>query len=234
MDTEIKVPSQWRIRSTTRIVAAIAAIAVLGYWGYGAYREHETRKALVTMLKDTSQRLSDAFRNEAEAQLASIPDTVGKLEARAAQIDRYYSTVRRMESSAAPELREAAEDYLLTAREIMRRVAAIHRSRMVLSESRTTLVNHMRSDRGGVTWPGEAVRARERVEHDFREFGLASGALARLLESFPASQAKIAPYVEKTLLIDENLVKKARARLLASLKQTGSEVDKITNLDAYR
>lgn len=234
MDTEIKVPSQWRVKSTARIVAAIAAIALLGYWGYGAYREHETRKALVVMLKDTSQRLRDAFRNEAEAQLASIPDTVGKLETRAAEIDRYYSRARRMKSSSMPELREAAEDYLLTAREIMRRVATIHRSRMVLSESRTTLVNHMRSDRGGMTWPGEAVRARERVERDFREFRLASEALAKLLESFPASQSKIAPYVERTLLIDEKLVREARARLLASLKQTGGEIDKITNLDAYR
>lgn len=234
VDTDIKVPLQWRLRSTARILVAIAAISALGYWGYGAYKQYETRKTVVAMLKDTSQRLRDAFTNEAEAQLASIPDTVGKLDSRTAEIDRYYSRLRRMDASSVPELQEAADDYLLTAREIMRRVAAIHRSSMVLSESRTTLVNHMRSDRGGMTWPGEAVRARERVEHDYREFRLASEALVRLLETFPASQAKIAPYVEPALLIEESLVKHASARLLATSKQTAVEIEKITNLDAYR
>lgn len=225
---------QARTKSIAIAVVALLAVSVLGYWGYSVYKERELRKAVIAMLEDTSQRVRGALKNEASAQLASIPGTVSRLEAHAAEIDRDYTKLRRMDSSAVRELREAADGYLLTGREILRRLAAIHRSRIMLAESKQAILDHMGSDRGAASWPRDAVRAKERIDQDYREYKLAAAALAKVLQSFPGSQAKIAPHAEAGLVIDGSLVSAARKRVLEDSEQRAAEIKKITDLDTYR
>jgi hypothetical protein len=131
-------------------------------------------------------------------------------------------------------LAEAADDYLLTSREILKRLVNAQRYRQLLSESLPALIQHTRADNRTGAWVQEAVKARERVNKDHRDLSLATGALDQLLQSFPASQKKIAPFVDPAVLIDDGAIAAARARALEAAKRVSAEIEKTRQPDAFR
>jgi hypothetical protein len=159
---------------------------------------------------------------------------VRKLDEQTAGADRNLAALKSMDASRQAALAEAADDYLLTAREILKRLAGVQRYRQLLAESLQALVGHMRADDHSGAWVQQAVKAHERVKKDHRDLGLATGALDKLLQSLPESQKKIAPYVEAGALIGDDAISAARARALDSLKQYTAEIEKTARLDAFR
>ncbi len=127
-----------------------------------------------------------------------------------------------------------ADDYLLTSREILKRLAAGQRYRVLLSEGLQARIEHMRADDHSGAWVQQAVKARERANKDHRDLALAAGALDKLLQSLPAAQKKIAPYVEPAVLIEDGAVEAARARVLEAAKLATAEIEKTRQLDAFR
>lgn len=223
-------------RNKTVAIALVSALAAsaLGYWGYSAHQKRELHKAVVALVTDTSARLRDALNIEAGLPPADPAATVRKLDEHAAAVDRNLTEIKRMDASRNLALADATDSYLLTVREILRYQASSHWFRLGLSESTQALRDHMRADDRSGSWVREAVRAKEQVNTDYRDYRLASDAFRTLLESFPADQAKIAPYVGASPLIDQNLVGTARERALEVSKQAAGEMEKIKQLDAYR
>jgi hypothetical protein len=88
----------------------------------------------------------------------------------------------------------------------------------------------MRADNHTSAWVQQAVKAKERTNKDFRGYARAAEALDRFLETFPASQARIVPYVAASALIANELTEKARHGVLASAKQAAAEVEKMDRL----
>ena len=78
------------------------------------------------------------------------------------------------------------------------------------------------------------MRLRERVDQDYREYRLAAEALAGLIDSLPASQGKIADQLNSSALIEPQAITSARTRVLEDARRTAAEVEKLTNLAAYR
>jgi len=212
---------------------ALALLAVLGYWGYGAYTQLEARRSAAALIKDTAERLRQALRLEADGRTPTV-EVVGEFDSHLAAVDRNYSELRRLDPGALGGLAAAADDYVITAREILRRLAISNRARLSLASSSETLRNHMRSDRGAAAWPGEAVRQRERVDHDYRDYRLAAATLVKLIDSFPASQSLVTPYVEPALLIEPGILAAARVAAATSAKAIATEIGDLTKLETHR
>lgn len=217
-------------RNKTVAIALVAVIALAaGWWGYGEHQKRELRKSIVGLIADTGARMRAAL-----TATDSGPEAARKFEEHSAAAEKNLSALKGMNASRETALAEAADDYLLTCREILKRYVNVQRSRQLLSESLPALIEHMRSNNRSGAWIQEAVKARERVNKDYRDLNLATNTLDTLLQSFPASQKKIAPYVDRAELIDDGTVTTARTRALDAAKQAAADLEKTRQLDAFR
>lgn len=230
----MNIISEHRIKVLVAVLVAVATGSAFGYWGYGEYRAYELRSEITELVKDASVRLRESLSVDPNGPSAHTTDTLRKLYDNAVAVDAHYQKLRATDYSPLTAFAEAADDYLLTSREILLRRASSQRNRVKLAESMQALQNHMRADDRTGTWITHAVRAKEKVEEDYRDYRLTADALGKLLASFSASQALIEPHVEASLLIDDALVEHARERMHEASRQTAAEIEKIANLNFYR
>jgi hypothetical protein len=218
---------------TAAVILLPLVVAAVGYWGYGEHKKRELPKTVSALVHNASQRLEDALSSDGEATGAS-PEAAHRLDQHLVAVDRHLLRLRGMDATTIEEFANAADDYLLTAREILRRRASDHHYRMQLSESTQALRHHMRSDNRTGAWITQAVQTKEQVAADYRDYRLTTEALAKLLGLFSASRAKLAPHVDHRLLADENVVAAARSRALEAFRQITDEVERTGQLNAYR
>ena len=211
-------------------VALIVAVTLLS-WGYSAHKKSGASKTIHALVTDTSARLRDALESEAAPPPTDRARLVKKLDDHAASADVSLQTLKRLD--AAPvALADAADDYIVTAREILKKQADSHRYRLLLADSSQALRVHMRHDNRTRAWIQEAVKAKERVNKDYRGYNLNAGLLDNLLGSFAASQKKIAPHAGRAILIEGSLVADARGRVQEDMKAVEAEFEKLTRIAA--
>lgn len=224
-------------RTRTLAIAAVALVVAvaLAYWGYSAYqKKRDANQAVVALVTDSGVRLRDALGIETAPTTTDRTRFLKKLDEHAATADHNLQTAKRASAAADLALGDAADDYLLTVREILKRHAESYRYRVLLAESAQALQGHMRADNRTSAWVQEAVKARERVSNDFRGYRVAASTLDKLLDTYAASQTKIAPYVEPRLLIPATLVDEARKRVQDDLRQATAEIEKTRQTEAFR
>ena len=220
-------------RTAALLAAALVGASALGYWGVSTYRKSELQKAVTALVKDTSERLQAALAIETGTMPAD--QTVGRLDDHAQEVDKHVLELRDMSASPDRALVDAAEEYMLTVRQILRNQAASHRYRIQVSASDRALRDHMRSaKRRSGSWIQEALRAKDRLEKDYSDYRLSAEALSRLLESYPDARKKLALHVGGALLADEGTAATARKRALENSKRVASEVEKARQLAAVR
>ena len=208
------------------LFAAVALVvaAVFGYWAYGTHKKSEVSKTAMALAQETGRHLQEALSTEPGRPST---ETVQAVTEYAAAASRNLEAVKRLNAAGNQALVDAVDDYLLTSREILGRQAASYRFRGQLLASTQALRDHMRADNRTGAWVREAVQAKERVEKDYRDYASATEALDKLLESFPASVAKLAARSRAPALVDERLIAEARKRSSAALQQATDEVEKI-------
>jgi tetratricopeptide (TPR) repeat protein len=210
-------------KRTLIIVGALVVAAGLGWM----FKRHVDRSAVLALVKDTGTRLKEALA----VPTAAGPDAVQKLDGHAAAAEKNRAALKRLDAAGRQALMDAADDYLLTGQEILRRQAAAHRNRLLLTESLRALRAHFRADRGAGSWVREAVRLRGQVEKHYGEYSLAAETFDKLLESLPASQAKVAFLDSGMPIAEGNLIEDARKRSQEALKRATSEVEGSRRLD---
>ncbi len=203
------------------IVLAVVVAAVIAYWGYTTYKQRVLDATTVASIEDASQRLRAALNAGAPGTIAM--QAAERIGADAEEVDRRLQALRRAGPASDMALVDAADSYLLTARELLKRIAGGHKQRLMLADSSQALRNHMRVDTRTGAWVSEAVRGKARMDKDFRGFRIDTEMTDKLLASFHESQNKIAPYVGAAVLIDEKLVAEARQRANAELKRATAE-----------
>jgi len=205
------------------IVAAVIVIAALALWGYSAYRAHVTRSTIVAMVTDAAGRVKSALAQDASG-----------FDAAAHAVEKDAAALRKLDTSSMLPLADAADGYLVTVREILRRRAAMQSAGDRQVKELEALTQHVQSDRGRADWPQEAVRLRENLDRTFREYRIATESYAALLETLPGAQAKMAGQVKSLPLADEKSLKEARAAALDALARADQNIRRVTQLDAYR
>src|SRR6266705_785296 len=183
----------------------------------------------------TAALLAAALAVAIETGTMPADQTVGRLDDHAQEVDKHVLELRDMSASPDRALVDAAEEYMLTVRQILRNQAASHRYRIQVSASDRALRDHMRSaKRRSGSWIQEALRAKDRLEKDYSDYRLSAEALSRLLESYPDARKKLALHVRGALLADEGTAATARKRALENSKRVASEVEKARQLAAVR
>ncbi|MGH8660748.1 MAG: hypothetical protein ACREUB_03180 [Burkholderiales bacterium] len=214
------------------MIAAIAlVVAAVVYFSYGTYRKIETGKEGLALAQDTARRLQEALNVEPGRPSAETVQAIGE---HADAASRNLEALRRHNATGKPELMDALDDFILTGREVLVRQAAIHRFRQQFFASSQALRDHMRADNRTGAWVREAVRRKDRVEKDYRDYQAAAEALDKLLESFPGAQAKLASRSGSAPLLDDKLFAEARKRSNAALKQATDEVQRIRQIAVPR
>ncbi|HUF81280.1 MAG TPA: hypothetical protein VMN03_09115 [Burkholderiales bacterium] len=215
-------------------VAALVAASALGYWAYSGHKKREFDKTILTLAADTGTRLRDALAIETAPPTADRGSFLRKLDGHAATLDRNLKTLRGSGSGSNLALTDAADDYLLTAREILKRQADSRRHRLLLQDSARALREHMRADNRSGAWVRQAVEAKNRVNTNYHAYVQASDALDLLLGTLRASQAKIAPYVAPDLLIADGVIDEARRRAREDKNHTAAEFERLQRIGASR
>src|SRR5687768_2480649 len=132
--------------SRTRTLAIGLAIAILaataGYWAYSSSQKRELRAAVSVILHDVSPRMREALTLEVSLPPTGRLGTGAQLEQHAAAVDQRLQQLKRLDGAPDFQLFDAADSYLLTVREILRRQAASNRHRQSLSETLEALRAH--------------------------------------------------------------------------------------------
>ncbi|HYC47519.1 MAG TPA: hypothetical protein VED01_18750 [Burkholderiales bacterium] len=202
-------------------IAVAVAVVLLSVWVYRVYQKHMARDATLASVRDAGERLRKALSGSSDA-----PD----FERDAAAVDAHVTALRKRDVTAIQPLADAADDYLVTAREILRREAAMKSAAEGLAKHLDALAQHIQRDRGRGDWTQLAVRLRAEVDREAREYRIAAESYAAIVESLPTSQTRVAPYVDPALLLDDESVKAARERALDALARTEENVRRIANL----
>jgi len=222
-------------RTTALGLAALVIVSALGYWGISAYRKSQLQRAVTALVQDSSERLRGALAVETEAVHDDTARMVQRLDDQAQEVDKHVIELRGMSASLNPSLVYAAEEYLLTVRQILRNQAASHRYRIQVSASEQALRDHMRTaNRRSGNWIKEAVRAKDRMEKEYFDYRISVDAFGRLLESYPATRKKLAQQVGAGLLVEEAVAANARKRVLATSKRVADDVERARQLAAVR
>ena len=222
-------------RTTALGLAALVIASALGYWGVSAYRKGQLQKAVTALVRDSSERLRAALAVEMEAVAGDTAQMVGNLDDHAQEVDKHVIELRGMSASPNRALVDAAEEYILTVRQILRNQAASHRYRIQVTASERALRDHMRtSNRRSGTWIQEALRAKDRMEKEYFDYRLSVDTFGRLLESYPATRRKLALQVGAGLLVDEAAAANARKRALANSRRVADDVERARQLAAVR
>ncbi len=222
-------------RTTALGLAALLIASVLGYWGVSAYRKGQLQRAVTALVQDSSERLQGALAVETEAVHDDTAPMVRRLDDQAQEVDKHVIELRGISASPNQALVDAAEEYMLTVRQILRNQAASHRYRIQVSASEQALRDHMRTaNRRSGNWIKEALRAKDRMEKEYFDYRISVDAFGRLLESYPATRKKLALQVGAGLLVEEAVAANARKRVLATSKRVADDVERVRQLAAVR
>lgn len=217
-------------RTIAAALVAILAVSSLGYWALSAYQKSDLQKSVTVLVRDSSDRMKAAFAIQTETA-----QTVVRLDDHAQEVDKHLIELRGLRVSPNRPLADAAEEYMLTVRQILRNQAASHRYRVQMVASDKALRDHMRtSARRTTAWMQEALRGKDRMEKDYLDYRLSVEAYERLLESLPETSKKLALHVGAGPLADPAAVADARRRALENLKRAAGEVERARQLAVGR
>jgi len=201
------------------IALAVAVVAIIAYWGFTAHKKRELDNTVAASVQDANQRLRSALTVSAGPLEAVTMQVAERISTDAEEVDRRLQAIKKMETSSNFALVDRADSYLLTVREILKRLAGSHRNRLLLAESTQALRDHIRVDTRTGTWVSEAVRSKARMDKDFRDYRIDSEMADKLLESFPQEEKKVASFLGRTDMIEARLIDDARSRSSTALKQ---------------
>lgn len=199
------------------IAAAVVALVILaaaGFWMRGVAKQHTEQTRLFELLGDTTGRLREALAPQAQASLVE-------------RIDQNLKAVQ----SGGSDLAEAAELYIVNAREIARRRVESERLEQEAAASRAALEAHMaRGARRNSAWFNGALELKKRVERKHSDLDIALKALDELLYELPESEKPLAPHVPPAVLLDAAAREAARRQAQLEAKRATAALQRARDL----
>jgi hypothetical protein len=194
---------------------ALLVLLAAGYWLHAAWDKRAQQQKVAELLRETTEDLRRGLAPRAPPSLVARIDE--NLQAAKAPRD--------------PQFAEAAELYILGAREIVRRRIEAERLEREAAQSREALAAHMASRaRRGEGWFRGALELKQRVEREHRDLDLTLKVLDELLYSLPESENQLAAHVERAVLLPEQERSEARKQLEIEARRATAALEKARGL----
>ena len=209
------------MRLTAPLPIAVLAIvgAVIGYTMWGQHQKLQQERAVTALVSDTTTQLRQALTATPTREMFS----------------RIDGNLRSLKAPRQPELADAAEHYILGAREIVRRRLDAARFAQQAAAGRQALTAHMSAaggSRRGEAWFRTALDLKKKVEREHFELDVTLKALYELLGSLPDAEKRLAPH--RALLLEEPLRAQAREQARADAERAAAELEKVRRLAEAR
>jgi hypothetical protein len=195
--------------------AGLLVVAVAGVFIFRGHQQRTEQRQIAALVADTTEQLRQALTNGSSREIA-------------ARIDGHLQSAK---SARGSPLADAAEHYLLGAREIVRRRADSDRLEREAAAGRRSLASHMnRSGRRDTGWIRDAADLKRRVERDHADLGRSLKALDELLYSLDDAKKRLAPHLDASLMLDDEALRAARARTQEEAKRAADELEKMRRI----
>jgi hypothetical protein len=211
------------------IIAAVAIFAgVVAFAGYGTYQKRELHARVIEIVAAASGQLDEALSVDVNVPSAGLADG---LDDKVAQAESSLRQLRALGAHRDPALVEAADPYVASVLEVLRRQAGAARHRARFTEDRKLLDAHMagvgtRSE----SWFAEAIRLRQRLDQDYYDYQLTVTSLGNMLGGLVPARRKLADILPTVPLPPETAVKQARERTLAGADAAKQELEQARRL----
>jgi len=217
-----------RLKRIITAATAVLFLAVLAYGAYAAHQKRELRARVVEIVADSSRKLDETLG----ANIAVPPAGLGeRLEAGVARIDGSLQKLRALPARRDPELVDAADPYVASVLEVLRRQAGAARHRVRFVQDREALEAHMaRVGARSETWIAEAIRLKKQLEQDHYDYQLTVTSLGNMLGGLIDARRTIALQLPAVPLPEEAAIDRARARSLAAAGTAKDELEKARRL----
>jgi len=195
------------------LLAGVGAIMV-GYASYAAWQKHAQQRRVAALVGDTTVKLREALRTP-------TPDIVAALDA----------NLKATHASRDPAFADAAEHYIIGAREITRRLVAVRFIEREAAASRAALTGHMaHSARRSDAWLRDAIELKKRVERQHYDLDLTLKGLDDLLFTMPAAEKQLEPRVGTAALLAPTVLDATRKQLQVDSQRANAELLKVRQL----
>jgi len=201
------------------LIAALVIAGAVGYTMYGQHQRLQQERAVTALVADTTTQLRQALTATPTREMFS----------------RIDGNLRSLKAPRQPELADAAEHYILGAREIVRRRLDAARYAQQAAASRQALTAHMNAAGGGrrgEAWFRTALDLKKKVEREHFDLDLTLHALYDLLGSLPDAETRLAPH--RAVLLEEPLREQAREQARADAERAAAELEKVRRLAEAR
>lgn len=196
------------------IIAAL--VAGLAYMAYVATQKRSQQRHVQELVRDTTDKLRQVLVAK------TAPNLVAALEA----------NLQAAKAPRDPKLADAAEHYIIGAREIARRRADVERLSREAAVSRQALASHMsHAAHRNQAWMRNALALKKRVENDHFNLGLSLKALDELLFTLSDAEQRLAPHVGRELLIEASLRDSARKQAQDQLHRAADDLDRARRIN---
>src|SRR5258708_18140284 len=202
------------------VAALVIAGAVIGYTMYIKYQKVQQERAVGALVADTTTQLREALTAAPTQEIFS----------------RIDANLRSLKAPRQPDLADAAEHYILGAREIVRRRLEAARLAQQAAASRQALTAHMNvaGGRRGQASFRTAIALKKKGEREQFDLDVTLKALQELLGSLPDAEKRLAPQVSPALLLEERLRVRAREQARKDAEREAAELEKVRRLAEAR
>lgn len=211
------------------MLIALALLGLAAIFAFVAWDRHQTGQ----LADATLQKISAATRDLRAAANVKVSATV--IAASAARIDQDLAALRNASTARILLLAAGADGYLLSARELLRRQAVMLELREKIGGGIIAFRDHLLTgNRAAASWTGEAVRLKNRIEQDFREFQRTVDAHTKIADGFPEARRALAALAPEDQLIKDTEIAAARDAALVAAKALEAEVEATRRIAAPR
>jgi hypothetical protein len=190
-------------------IIALTALALIGYAVYAGAQKKAQQRQVIAIVEDTTGKLRQALAEKSSAEL----------------VDALDANLKAARAPRDPQLSNAAEHYILSAREIARRRSDSNQLWARAESSRRSLAGHMaRAERRSEPWLRVAVSLKKRVEDDYFQLGLTLKGLDEILYKLPEEQKPFASRYGNDILLPRDEIDRARKQAQADLTRAEGEL----------
>jgi hypothetical protein len=190
------------------------ALALFGYARYSAHQKQLEQQRLAALVGQTTALLHQALATPSGESVAAID-----------------AGLEQLKSSRERAFAGAAEQYIVSAREIARQRFDAERLGLEAAASRQALIGHMnRSARRDSAWIKRALELKRNVETAHGDLARALKAVDDLLYGLIDAQKQLAPFVDQALLLPGPERERARERARAEAQRAEVELQKVRNI----